>query len=88
MILPREALTEAQTWIYNTSEAEIEFTVSSSSVLRVTNVYNYPNPFRDNTAFTFQHNYGGNINASIKIYTVSGRLIKEINKNNVAEKFV
>ncbi len=72
----------------NSSEAEIEFTVSSSSALRVTNVYNYPNPFKDNTAFTFQHNYGGNINVSIKIYTVSGRLIKKIDKPAVTDKFV
>jgi hypothetical protein len=72
----------------NSSEAEIEFTVSSSSVLRVTNVYNYPNPFRDKTAFTFQHNYGGNINVSIRIYTVSGRLIKKIDMPGVTDKFV
>ena len=27
-------------------------------------------------------------NAAIKIYTVSGRLIKEINKQNIPDKFV
>lgn len=72
----------------NSSEAVIEFSVSSSSALRVTNVYNYPNPFKDKTAFTFQHNYGGNINVSIRIYTVSGRLIKKIDMPNVTDKFV
>jgi flagellar hook assembly protein FlgD len=52
------------------------------------NVYNYPNPFRDRTAFTFQHNYPGSINVDIKIYTVSGRLIKEVKSNGVRSKFV
>lgn len=72
----------------NSSEAQIEFNVSSSSALRISNVFNYPNPFKDNTSFTFQHNYSGAINVSIKIYTVSGRLIKKIEKNSVNDKFV
>lgn len=72
----------------NSSEEEIEFTVSDFTTLRVMNVYNYPNPFKDRTSFTFQHNYSGNVNTSIKIYTVSGRLIKEIDRKNISEKFV
>jgi hypothetical protein len=72
----------------NSSEAEIEFNVSSSDVLQVTNVYNYPNPFRDNTAFTFQHNYPNSVNVKIKIYTVAGRLIKEIENKEINDKFV
>ena len=72
----------------NSTEEEIEFTVSDYTALRLMNVYNYPNPFKDRTAFTFQHNYSGTINTSIKIYTVSGRLIKEINRQNIPDKFV
>jgi hypothetical protein len=72
----------------NSSEATIDFNVSTSSSLQVTNVYNYPNPFKDNTAFTFQHNYPTDINVRIKIYTVAGRLIKEIQQNNISDKFV
>ncbi len=72
----------------NSTEAQIEFTVSNSSSLKITNVFNYPNPFKDNTSFTFQHNYSGAINVSIKIYTVSGRLIKKIERNNISDKFV
>jgi len=51
-------------------------------------VYNYPNPMKDNTSFIFQHNYDSPISADIKIYTVSGRLIKELNKTNISDKFV
>lgn len=73
----------------NSSEAQIDFTVSSSGELKVTNVYNYPNPFRDNTAFTFQHSYPGDVTVKIKIYTVSGRLIKEIKPIiPISDKFV
>jgi hypothetical protein len=72
----------------NSSEAEIDFSVSTTGVLQVTNVFNYPNPFKDNTAFTFQHNYPDPINVKIKIYTVAGRLIKEIQQNNISDKFV
>jgi hypothetical protein len=72
----------------NSSETEIEFNVSSSDALQVTNVYNYPNPFRDNTAFTFQHNYPNPVNVKIKIYTVAGRLIKEIENKEINDKFV
>lgn len=72
----------------NSSEGTIEFDVSSNGTLQVTNIYNYPNPFSGNTAFTFQHNYPADINVKIKVYTVAGRLIKEINKPNIADKFV
>ncbi len=72
----------------NSSEAVIEFNVSSSEALQVTNVYNYPNPFSSNTAFTFQHNYPNPVNVKIKIYTVAGRLIKDIENKDVNDKFV
>jgi hypothetical protein len=72
----------------NSSEALIDFEVSSNGTLQVMNIYNYPNPFRDNTAFTFQHNYPSDINVKIKVYTVAGRMIKEIDKPNISDKFV
>lgn len=72
----------------NSSEAIIEFEVASTSTLQVSNVYNYPNPFAGNTAFTFHHNYPADINVKIKVYTVAGRLIKEINKPGISDKFV
>jgi hypothetical protein len=72
----------------NSSDGTIEFDVSSTGTLQVTNIYNYPNPFHSNTAFTFQHNYPADISVKIKVYTVAGRLIKEIGKQNIADKFV
>jgi len=72
----------------NSSETKIDFVISSNAALQVTNVYNYPNPFKSNTAFTFQHNYPSAINVTIKIYTVAGRLIQEIKQTGITEKFV
>ncbi len=72
----------------NSSQATIQFNVVSSGGLQVMNVYNFPNPFRDATAFTFQHNYPGLVSVKIKIYTVAGRLIKEIDQPPTNDKFV
>jgi hypothetical protein len=72
----------------NYTVTDISFNVQSSSVLTLENVYNYPNPMRNNTAFVFNHNFDKSLNASIKIYTVSGRLIKELNKTGITDKFV
>lgn len=72
----------------NSSEASIEFDVVSGGALQVSNIYNYPNPFSSNTAFTFQHNYPADINVNIKVYTVAGRLIKQIEQKNIPDKFV
>lgn len=72
----------------NPNETEIEFTVKGTSSLYVADIYNYPNPFKDNTSFIFKHNLDSPIDVEIKIYTVSGKLIKEIKRNNINEKFV
>ena len=73
----------------NLSSKEASFTVVSPDngiVLR--DVYNYPNPFTSSTVFTFQHNIASPINVKIKIYTVAGRLIKQIEDWDVMDKFV
>ncbi|HMS64979.1 MAG TPA: type IX secretion system sortase PorU [Ignavibacteria bacterium] len=72
----------------NFSSAVIDFIVKGNNELVLDNIYNYPNPMQDYTNFTFQHNFDSPITADIKIYTVSGRLIKELNKANITDKFV
>lgn len=61
----------------NQSESEIAFQIASTAGLALDEVVNYPNPFRSRTDFTFQTNRGG-AEASVRIYTISGRLIQEI----------
>lgn len=72
----------------NFGSSEIYFNVKSSEDIALENVYNYPNPMKDNTSFIFQHNSDEILTADIKIYTVSGRLIRELNKTNITDKFV
>ncbi|MBN1632546.1 MAG: type IX secretion system sortase PorU [Ignavibacteria bacterium] len=72
----------------NPSETEIIFQVKNNTALFVNNVTNYPNPFKENTSFIFQHNFDSPLSAEIKIYTVGGKLIKEISRNNLLDKNV
>jgi hypothetical protein len=72
----------------NLSTEESYFTVVNGNDLVIRDVYNYPNPFTTNTIFTFQKNLSENIDLRIKIYTVAGRLIKEIEVTNVIGNFV
>ena len=48
----------------------------------------YPNPFTSNTTFTFQQNLNKLLDVKIRIYTVAGRLIRQIEQMNVSDKFV
>ncbi len=72
----------------NFSIKSVDFIVRNNSALVVQNVYNYPNPMKDNTIFMFNHNSDVPLNVTIRIYTVTGRLIKELVQNNIPDKFV
>ncbi len=72
----------------NYSTDEKNFIVVNGSDLLLRDVVNYPNPFSNNTTFTFQHNLTQSINVKIKVYTVAGRLIKELEDSNISDKFV
>ncbi len=75
--------------VYNNfSSKENYFTVVDDAKLVVRDVYNYPNPFSSFTYFTFQHNLNDAVNLKIKIYTIAGRIIKEIDSPNIEDKFV
>ncbi len=74
---------EVSAWdVYNNSgKALTEFLVAESADLALEHVLNYPNPFTDQTAFWFEHNYPGQpLNVQIQIYTLSGKVIKTINR--------
>lgn len=75
--------------VYNNPSQQISyFTVVNSADVVLKDVVNYPNPFSNNTTFLFQHNISEPIDAKIKIYTIAGRLIKNIEKNSVLDKYV
>jgi flagellar hook assembly protein FlgD len=51
-------------------------------------VLNFPNPFTTKTAFYFEHNQNCNfLDVSILIYSVSGKVVKRINKRILNEGF-
>ena len=63
----------------NTDSSEVYFVVSSATKLM--QVYNYPNPFANETYFTFRLSQIPE-EVKIRIYTIAGRLIKEITKQS------
>ncbi len=76
----------------NAAEATTTFDLESSDQLSISDVYNYPDPFRNGTAFTFRRTaFGGAgqpVNVKIKVYTLSGRLIKTIAAPGLLDTFV
>jgi Peptidase family C25 len=66
----------------NSNTAVITFNVQPSRQLSIGHVYNYPNPFTTSTNFWFEHNQPGNLlNVRIRIYSVTGKIVKEIARN-------
>jgi len=69
---------EIKAWdnLNNSNVREVDFTVQSQDRLVLSQVMNYPNPFRRRTTFTFELNLAAE--ARIKIFTLSGRLIRTL----------
>jgi hypothetical protein len=63
----------------NADTSEVYFVVSS--VTKLMEVYNYPNPFANETYFTFRLSQIPE-EVKIRIYTIAGRMIKEIVKKS------
>ena len=72
----------------NFSSEDSYFTVVNDDELVIRDVYNYPNPFKLKTTFTFQQNLAKPRDVMIKVYTIAGRMIKEIEEKNINQKFV
>jgi hypothetical protein len=74
---PYKLMIEVQDQTGNRSALPTPLYFSIDSLLSVKNVFNYPNPFASETQFTFiLTDYVDEV--KIKIYTISGRLIQEI----------
>jgi flagellar hook assembly protein FlgD len=54
----------------------------------IADVMNYPNPFAQNTMFTFHQNQLSPLKAVVKIYTLAGRLIQTLESSSPGEPFV
>ncbi len=72
----------------NRSEATIRFNVSDPKELVLDHVLNYPNPFTTHTSFYFEHNQiNSAIDVQIRIFTVSGRLVRTLSHSEYTESF-
>ena len=70
----------------NSTEGFTEFVVFSSEEAVLDHVLNYPNPFTTSTNFQFEHNLQGqDIDILVQIFSVSGKLIKSIEKTVFAK---
>jgi hypothetical protein len=64
----------------NSSTAYIEFKVENGMNAVMDDLMNYPNPFTDETTFSFNHNQQGKaVEITIDIYSVTGQRVKIIN---------
>lgn len=63
----------------NTTQATTQFTVEPQAKLQLQHVLNYPNPFTTHTQFYFELNeVCDQLDVQIQIFTVSGKLVKNI----------
>jgi hypothetical protein len=63
----------------NPGEGSTEFVVAGSGKGALEHVLNYPNPFTTSTKFQFRHHLAEiNVKVQVRIFTVSGRLVKTI----------
>jgi hypothetical protein len=63
----------------NPGEGATDFVVSTNGKGALEHVLNYPNPFTTSTKFQFRHHLPEvNIKVQVKIFTVSGKLIKTL----------
>ena len=72
----------------NPATSQTVFDVLTSVGLQLTSVFNFPNPMSTTTLFTFQHNQVSIIDAEVKIYTVAGRMIRDVKKTGITTQFV
>ncbi len=75
----RVTVRDASGNLADSAQSVVAFSVESD--FKIQNLYNYPNPFRDETFFAFRMTGEPDARPTefkIRIYTVAGRLIKEI----------
>ena len=66
----------------NSSTEEIEFRVMGNNQVVISNLSNYPNPMRESTMITFNHNLGGeDIEVRLEIINTSGQKVYSETRN-------
>jgi hypothetical protein len=66
----------------NSGEGTVRFEVLDGKVVKIRNLYTYPNPFSDITHFVFEHNHPNEaLKATIHIFNTTGALVRTIEQN-------
>lgn len=69
----------------NYAEGTVNFVVTDGKQVQVQDLRNYPNPFKDETHFIFEHNqYDENLNVTLAIYNTEGVLVKMFEQSFLA----
>ncbi|NBU72694.1 MAG: T9SS C-terminal target domain-containing protein, partial [Bacteroidetes bacterium] len=72
----------------NSSTHAISFVVVDAERLLVSRLFNYPNPFSNQTTFQFDHNRPGEpLEVGIDVYNTLGRRVKSIRSNIQTEGY-
>ena len=72
----------------NSNVVNTDFVVAPSAELALKHVLNYPNPFTSTTKFFLEHNQACNpLKVTVQVFTISGKLVKTIQKNILCEGF-
>ena len=72
----------------NSSQTDLTFDVKLVSDLQMYQIFNFPNPVSRSTVFTFQRNSTEPVDVTIRIFTVAGRLVDEIEAYAIIDRFV
>ena len=72
----------------NQSQASIRFRVTESAILKIDKLYNYPNPFTDNTRIYFEFNMPDTeMQVELQIFDLSGRLLRSMKQSLITEGY-
>ena len=82
---PLHILVKAWDNANNPSEKEIELNRNRDENLKLYNVYNYPNPFLEQTQFTFETT--GDFDLTIDVFSIGGRRVWNYKRSNMSKGF-
>lgn len=65
----------------NSGTGLVVFEVANGSIVKIRNIYSYPNPFRESTRFVFEHNHPNEeLTATIQIFNSAGALVRTLSQ--------
>jgi len=65
----------------NSGTGVVVFEVANGAVVKIRNIYSYPNPFRESTRFVFEHNHPNEeLSATIQIFNTAGALVRTLDQ--------